>query len=111
LGMVVNNFLPSPAKSIRHKYMAKKKELTDEQLRFILGDDWQWFNDEILTNCFCTCEPRELRTIVDYKIALNKFNDVELTGKCNHCGGPIGRYVETGESEEYLKRIKKLDFK
>ena len=87
----------------------KKKEIkmTEEQLKYIYGKDWDSFTEEILPNCFCPCAGGNT-TIIDYEIFLNDLNDIELKGKCARCGGAVGRYVETGEVEEYGGRIKKF---
>ena len=39
---------------------------------------------------------------------MNDLNDVILDGKCAVCGDPVNRYTETGENEEYVRRIKKV---
>lgn len=92
--------------------MVIKKELkiTEEDLKFIYGDDYGLFQSRILSNCYCKgCPESEYdSTIVNYEIFLNDLNDVVLRGYCAKCGGKIGRYSETGEVKEYLSRIKKL---
>src|SRR3989339_229346 len=83
------------------------KKITEEQLKYIYGDDWDFFTSKILNNVNCACTDRYGATIVDYEIFLddNDFNDIVLKGKCAKCGGPVNRYLETGEVEEYADRI------
>lgn len=87
--------------------MKKEFPLTLEQLKTVWGEDWDLFEEDIIPNCFChTC--KDVVTIVDFKIAVNDLNDVILTGSCAVCGSPISRYSETGEDEDYVRRIKRL---
>ncbi|MDQ0965933.1 DNA polymerase II large subunit [Flavobacterium sp. W4I14] len=39
-----------------------------------------------------------MSTITNYKPYLNKLNDIILKGFCLKCGGPVNRYIETGEN-------------
>lgn len=45
---------------------------------------------------------------MDYKIAVNDLNDVIFMGKCAVCGDAVNRYTETGENEEYVRRMKSV---
>ena len=87
-----------------------KKEippLTLPELKIVLGNDWDFFVEKIISNCFChTC--KGVVTIVDYKISVNDLNDVILNGKCEVCRNSVNRYTETGENEEYVKKIKRI---
>jgi len=48
------------------------------------------------------------------QVSINKeqkgldLNDIILRGFCAACGHPVNRYLETGEVESYLLRIKKV---
>ncbi len=87
--------------------MKKELPLTLLQLKTIWGKDWDFFVEKIIPNCFChTC--KEVVTIVDFKIIVNDLNDIILTGRCAVCSGPLNRYMETGDNEEYVGRIKKF---
>ena len=94
--------------------MIKNKKLlkiTEEDLKFIHGKDYEFFQRKVLPNCFCyPCVKNGKRTvkIMNYEIFINDLNDVELQGFCDDCGGPVGRYSETGEVEETAKRVKKV---
>ena len=83
-------------------------KITQEDLQKIYGNDWEEFQQKILTNCLCRCTPRNVTTIVDYEIFLNDLNDVLLRGKCKNCGGPVARYIETGELPEYEEAIEEV---
>lgn len=88
----------------------KQVKITEEDLKFIYGDDYGFFQSKILSNCHCTnCPESKYDSImVNYEIFLNDLNDVVLQGFCAKCNNKIGRYTETGEVEEYLPRIKEV---
>lgn len=86
----------------------KELEITNNQLSDIIGEDEQNFQ-KILSNCFCAqCEDKYSATIVEYKAFLIDLNDIILKGKCKSCGGPVNRYIETGEVPQYAKRIQEI---
>lgn len=91
--------------------MKKTKDIpiTEDQLKTIMGNEWEFFLNRIVHNCHCVgCHSQNSSSIVDYSIVLNDLDDVVLSGKCSQCGGPVQRYIETGESIEKLERIKKV---
>ncbi|OGZ79082.1 MAG: hypothetical protein A2528_00675 [Candidatus Staskawiczbacteria bacterium RIFOXYD2_FULL_37_9] len=93
--------------------MSKKLiKITEDDLKFIYGKEYSIFQEKVLTTCFChKCTMEEqghLVKIRNYEIFINHLNDVELQGFCTDCGGPVGRYSETGEVEETAKRVKKV---
>ncbi len=98
------------------KFKMKKKQnikITEDDLKFIYGKDYEFFQEKVLSNCFChNCIRGENGKysvkIVNYEIFINDLNDVVLQGFCVECGGRVGRYSETGEVEETAKRVKKL---
>jgi hypothetical protein len=59
----------------------------------------------LLAYLHCPCA-RPGRHIVDYTVHVNRLNDLLLRGACSACGGPVGRYLETGEDPEKVKRIR-----
>lgn len=86
---------------------AKQIKITEEDFKFIYGDDYGFFQSKILSNCYCAvCLGNS--AIVNYVSFINDLDDVILRGFCAKCGGRIGRYLETGEVEEFLPRIKQL---
>lgn len=88
----------------------KQIKITEDDLKFIYGDGYGFFQSKILSNCCCGACPESKydSTIVNYEIFLDDLNDIILKGFCAKCGGKIGRYLETGEVEKYLPRIKKV---
>ena len=94
---------------LEYSIMVNEKliQITQEDLKFIYGEDYTIFKQKILPNCFCNCcaEDKNLTTIVNFKIFLNDLNDVVLKGFCHKCGKPVGRYIETGEVPKYEKRV------
>jgi hypothetical protein len=84
-------------------------KITEKDLEFIYGKDYELFKNKIIPNCYCSkCDSNYCSKIVDYKIFLNDLNDVTLEGSCSDCGSKIARYVETGEVEEYENRIEDI---
>ncbi len=74
-----------------------EKEITKEQLREILGEEWENYQ-KIFNNCCCSkCDNGYSSTIVDYRIFINDLNDIILRGKCAKCGNLMNRYAETRE--------------
>ncbi len=90
---------------------AKKQiKIALEDVELIMGADFLYF-DSILQNVYCFNCPDHMTTIVNYKIYLNNLEDIQLKGECKTCGGPVGRYVETGENpdnEEMAKHIREV---
>jgi len=84
--------------------------ISEGQLGYIYGPDYDFFLKEILHNCYCgSCVDRTHdATIVDYTIFLNGLGDIVLRGSCARCGGGIGRYLETGEVPDYRERIARV---
>ena len=84
-------------------------KITKEQLKYILGDDWGFFEEKILTNYFCgNCRDERTTTIVNWQASLDGLNDIILKGRCAKCGGSVCRVSETGENEEYTERIEEV---
>jgi hypothetical protein len=93
--------------------MARTKiKISENDLKTIYGHDYRFFQDKILPNCFCgkCCVGggKPMVAIKNYEISLNNLNDIELQGFCADCGGPVGRYLETGEVKKYANGIKKV---
>lgn len=86
-----------------------RTKITQEELKEIFGDNYDFFQKELVTNCFCSnCPPPHFSVITNYEIFLNDLNDVVLKGFCTNCSSPIGRYLETGEVPKSQLAIKKI---
>lgn len=59
----------------------------------------------LLGYLFCSCDTPG-RHITNYTVHVNTLNDLVLRGVCSACGGPAGRYLETGEDPAKVKRIR-----
>lgn len=59
----------------------------------------------LMAYLYCPCD-RPGRHLVDYTVHVNRLNDLVLRGACSACGGPAGRYLETGEDPEKVKWIR-----
>jgi hypothetical protein len=60
----------------------------------------------ITDNIFCPgCENPKM---IDYEntIYVTDLFDVILEGKCDKCRKEVNRYIETGENEENVKKVK-----
>lgn len=97
----------------RNSRFHKKKEIeiTKSDLKMIYGTDYDFFQNKVLSNCHCiNCTENRGKegytsTIVHYHIFLKESGDIILNGRCSACGSIISRYLETGEVQEYGKRI------
>lgn len=95
------------------KIISKNKqnniEIPINDLKFIIGDEWEEFEKTILTNCFCAkCENNHVTTIINYAVLLNDLDDIVLQGYCMKCNSPVGQYIETGEIREHTRAIEVL---
>jgi hypothetical protein len=90
--------------------MNKKTEIkiSQQDLKFILGENYQSFTEKIVHNVFCTCGDTLTTTVVDYKIFVNQLDDIVLRGLCKDCRQPVTRYMQTGEVERYRQRVQKV---
>lgn len=87
----------------------QKLSITQEDFRKIIGDEWDFFEQKIFTNCLChKCDSKYHSTIVDYTVELNYLDDTILHGKCAKCGSPVNRYLETGENPVQVKVIEDI---
>lgn len=84
-----------------------KHPLTYEELLQVLGRaDLKILTDYVF--CSGCTNPK----IVDYEenIFVNDLFDVILEGKCSECGKAVGRYLETGEDDENVEKLRKFLF-
>ena len=87
----------------------KQVKITKEDLKNIYGGDYHFFQEKIISNCFCGhCKSPYNSTIVNYEIFLHSSNDVILKGFCKKCGNPVNRYLEMSEVDKYKEAIKKI---
>lgn len=86
---------------------------TQDVIKKVFKDDWQFIEQKILTNCFChTCNKArghyEDATVVDYKVYATRIYDLVFKGVCSECGNELNRLVETSEDMEKKSEISKL---
>ncbi|MDX1941800.1 MAG: hypothetical protein SFU99_14665 [Saprospiraceae bacterium] len=87
--------------------MRKEKEIpiTEEDLQYIVADEFEQIMDLALHNSFCSkCLGKHPVEMIDYHLFLNDLNDVVFKGKCKSCEGNIARYVEIGEQGKFRMR-------
>jgi len=99
-------------KRIERKKRPDEIEIDIEDVKIIMGDEF----DELhlcLETTFCGECPDHNTTIENFKIYLDKLNDLVFVGQCFKCKGPVTRVVETGETKDtadvarHIKMIKK----
>ncbi len=96
-------------KSIHKERKQNNIQIPIDDLKFILGKEWEEFENKITTHCYCgRCKSDYVSTITNYTVTFNDLNDIVLKGFCKRCNSPIGRYVETGEVKKYINSIKEL---
>ncbi len=84
-----------------------RKKINQSEAEFVLGKD-KPFLKIAETSVFChNCYP-QIATIVDYEFFVNDLGDLSLVGKCQTCGGPVGRYIESGENKSAFNRAMKV---
>jgi len=99
-------------KRIERKKRSGEIEIDIEDVRIIMGDEF----DDLhlcLETTFCGECPDHNTTIENYKIYLDKLDDLVFVGQCVKCKGAVVRVVETGETKDtaeiarHIKMIKK----
>ena len=95
----------------------KEIKITNADFEYIMGDDYQFFQQKIIPNCFCGhCYSKKgTVSIVNYEIFIDSFNGVRLQGFCKECRGKVVRCLELEEVPKHLKKVveirKKLNAK
>ena len=80
--------------------------ITEEDLKFIVRDEFDQIVDLARNNSFCSkCYGKNKIEMIDYSLVLNDLNDVIFQGKCKSCNGKIARYIEIGEQVKFQMRI------
>ena len=96
------------------KRKKKEIEIKEDDLKVIYGNDYNFFQDKIISNCHCiNCTEKRGKdgytsTIVHYRISMKESGDIILHGRCSVCGSEITRYLETGEVLEYAEKIEEV---
>ncbi len=93
-----------PQKRTAHKRTPGDTEITRFEMQRIFQGQEEGLAI-LMAYLHCPCD-RPGRHLVDYTVHVNRLNDLVLRGTCSACGGPAGRYLETGEDPEKVKRIR-----
>jgi hypothetical protein len=80
-----------------------EKEITRFEMQRIFQGEAEGLA-KLMAYLHCPCD-RPGRHIVDYTVHVNRLHDLVLRGACSACGGPVGRYLETGEDPMKVERI------
>jgi hypothetical protein len=83
---------------------ASEVEITRFEMQRIFKGDEEGLA-RLMSYLSCRCDAPG-RHIVNYTVHVSRLNDLVLRGTCSACGGPAGRYLETGEDPEKVTRIK-----
>lgn len=80
-------------------------EISEEDVEILLDNEYRHFKDITRSQVHCAkCSEGYTVGIVNYRIFLNKLNDIVLRGSCSNCGHPVNRYLEFGEDKEFSER-------
>lgn len=87
----------------------KQLKITEKDLKFIYGNDYDFFQSKILSNCHCLgCfESKYGSTVVNYKIFLNDLNDIILKGFCDENNRLKAEMMDTERYKKSQKLAKK----
>jgi RNase P subunit RPR2 len=91
--------------------MAKQKtevRISLADVKYIYGTSLGNFKRTVKSMFCMVCKAPYNSELTNFKILLNDLNDLELEGHCKECGNKIGRYIETGEVEQYVSRIETI---
>lgn len=82
-------------------------KITEEDLRFIVGERFAVIEDMAKHNSFCLkCIDKLDFEMTRHTIYLNELNDVIFKGYCSSCEGDLSRYIEIGEDRDLLMKTK-----
>lgn len=99
-------------KRLERKQRPDEIEIDIEDVKIIMSDEFDKLH-LCLETTFCGECTDHSTTIENYKIYLDKLDDLIFVGQCIKCKGPVTRVVETGETKEtaevarHIKMIKK----
>lgn len=83
--------------------------LTMEELKALCGDQFLKILQVATKNVYCrTCAGGYNQEMTDYEVRVNHLGDLLFDGLCATCGSKVGRYVETGEQQEFHKKAMEL---
>lgn len=95
-----------PRKAPQVRGEAGEQEITRfEMQRIFMGEEEGLA--KLMAYLHCPCG-KPGRHIVNYTVYANRLKDLVLRGACSACGGPVGRYLETGEDPKKVERIRAL---
>jgi hypothetical protein len=93
--------------------MAYRRRMTitvDEAIILFDGNPNRFY--KLTQNVYCGhCDGyfgKNVTEIVNYKIWLEKRNDIILEGHCKKCNGSVARFIETGEHENIHSQVDKI---
>lgn len=89
-------------------------EIDIEDVEIIMGEHLIHLDKILKSGIYCThCRNGYKGAIENYKIYLNKLDDIIFEGQCTKCKNQVARYLETGETKskaniaKHIRLIKK----
>ncbi|NBC08647.1 MAG: hypothetical protein GVY26_15765 [Bacteroidetes bacterium] len=87
--------------------------ISEEDVALIMGRRFQKAYPDALQSAHCPrCRKVDNATITVDQLWLNPAGDVLVEGKCEHCGGPLDKLIETGvEPRQYDQAMAIREYK
>jgi hypothetical protein len=89
-------------------------EIHIEDVEIIMGEHFIHLDRLLNSGIYCVhCKNGYTGAIENYKIYLNKLDDIIFVGQCAKCKNQVARYIETGETKSkaeiarHIRTIKK----
>jgi 5-methylcytosine-specific restriction endonuclease McrA len=81
-------------------------EINQFQLNHLLSEyEKNAFKYLLKNGVFCSyCNDFCTQGITDYKIYLDRFNDIKVVGHCCSCANEVTRIMEFGENESFFRK-------
>lgn len=89
-------------------------EIQMEDVEIIMGEHFIHIDKLLNRGIYCIhCQNGYTGAMENYKIYLNKLDDIIFAGQCTKCKNEVARYIETGETKSkaeiarHIRTIKK----
>lgn len=81
-------------------------EINKFQLNGLLNHhEKQGFKYLLENGVFCnTCNDYCKYSVSNYKLFLDRFNDIRVVGECTLCGAEVSRVMEFGDNESFFRK-------
>ncbi len=81
-------------------------EISRSQLSHLLSQHEKHAYKYLLENgIFCdSCNDYCKFGVSNYKVYLDRFNDIKVIGECTFCGSEVSKVMEFGENESFFRK-------